>query len=85
MLEAIKLKRTGVSKGYPDVFVPLVTPIYPGFFVEMKRVKGGVVSPEQAEWIEYLKGQGYYAAVAKGADEAKRMFEEFIATMPIAA
>lgn len=85
LFEAVKLKRMGVSAGYPDVFVPLVTPQFSGFFLEMKRVKGGKVSPNQVEWLNYLRSQGYYAEVARGAEEAKDMFKFYISTMPKAA
>ncbi len=85
LLEAVKLKRMGVSAGYPDVFVPLTTPKYAGFYVEMKRLKGGKVQRNQLEWLEYLRGQGYYAEVARGSEEAKEMFHSYLSTMPPAA
>ncbi len=85
MLEAMKLKRMGVSAGYPDVFVPLPTDKYHGFYVEMKRKKGGRASPQQIEWINYLRDKGYYAEIAKGSDEAKEMFKYYISTLKPAA
>lgn len=85
LYEAVKLKRMGVSAGYPDVFVPLPTLSFHGFFVEMKRQKGGRVSAEQKEWINYLREQGYYAEIAYGADQAKEMFNFYLSTMPKAA
>jgi hypothetical protein len=85
ILEAVKLKRMGVSPGYPDVFVPLKTPKFSGFYVEMKRLTGGKIQQNQIEWLEYLRGQGYYAEVAKGAEEAKKMFHFYVSTIPGAA
>ena len=61
----MKLKVTGVSAGVPDLFIPSLA-----LFIEMKRTKGSRVSPEQAEWIEYLKSVGYRAEVCMGKDEA---------------
>lgn len=85
LFEAMKFKRMGVSAGYPDVFVPLPTPKYHGFFVEMKRIKGGKVSEAQLEWLQYLRDKGYFAEVAHGALEAKEMFNNYLLTMPPAA
>ena len=85
LYEAIKLKRMGVWAGWPDVFVPLPTPIYHGFFCEMKRRKGGKVSPAQVECLQYLRDKGYYAEVANGADEAKELFKFYLSTLPKAA
>jgi len=84
-LEAIKLKRMGVWAGWPDVFVPLGTPIFHGFFCEMKRIKGGKVSPAQVECLQYLRDKGYYAEVAHGAEHAKELFNFYLSTLPTAA
>ena len=85
LIEAINLKRMGVAKGFPDIEVPLPVPPYHGFYVEMKRSVGGKVSPEQIEWITYLKDKGYFAEVAHGFLHAKKLFEDYIALMPKAA
>lgn len=69
---------TGLRKGVPDMLVILpgdraVDGVSRLVFVEMKRQKGGVVSKEQKEWIEALRGIGSRrvdAFVFKGADEA---------------
>lgn len=65
-LQGMKLKVTGVSAGVPDLFIPSIR-----MFIEMKRVKGGVVSEEQKDWINYLNSVGYSAIVCKGFEEAK--------------
>jgi len=85
LLEAIALKKMGVSKGFPDVEVPLPSGRYHGFYVEMKRQKGGKVSIEQAEWLAYLREKGYWAEVARGFEEAKEMFLHYLSFMPKAA
>ena len=43
----------------------------------MKRKVGGVISPEQKEWITYLNAQGYCAVVCKGFDDAKEKVEGY--------
>lgn len=76
-IRAIKMKKMGTSKGFPDllVFVPIkgVTKeidAYEMVAIEMKRKKGGVVSKEQKEWIDTLEKAGIACKVCKGADEA---------------
>lgn len=67
---AARLKRTGVKAGVPDMFLPVARNGYNGLFIELKRRKGGRVSPEQKAWLKALNEQGYRAVVCKGADEA---------------
>ena len=64
---AKKLKAEGVKPGVPDLCLPVARSGYHGLYVEMKRVKGGVVSLEQAAWHEALLAQGYHVEVCKGA------------------
>ena len=73
-LTATKLKNEGVSKGVPDLFIPEWR-----LWIEMKRVKGGRLSPEQKDWIEYLNGCGYTAMVCQGSDDALAKVAEFVA------
>lgn len=87
LFEAMKFKKMGVSPGFPDVEVPLPLPggPYHGFYIEMKRQKGGKVSPEQAEWLAYLKDKGYFAEVAYGFEHAKEMWNYYISLYKKAA
>jgi len=85
LFEAMKFKRMGVSAGYPDVFVPLPTTTFHGFFIEMKRSKGGKTSELQLKWLQYLRDNGYYAEVANGFEEAKNHFNFYLSTFPPAA
>ena len=70
--QAMKLKAEGVSKGVPDLFCP---ELY--LWIEMKREKGGIVSPEQKEWLEYLASVGYKTMICRGLDDAKAQVVEF--------
>lgn len=65
-----KAKRQGLPKGFPDINLPVVCYPWVGLYIELKRVKGGIVSKEQKWWLEKLNEQGYYAVVAKGHEEA---------------
>jgi hypothetical protein len=55
------LKAEGVSAGVPDLCIPAWK-----IYIEMKCRKGGKVSPEQADYIDYLKDCGYLVHVAHG-------------------
>lgn len=74
---AIKMKKMGTSKGFPDllVFIPITGATgeidsYQMCAIEMKRRKGGTVSKDQKRWLEILQASGAMSAVCHGADEA---------------
>ena len=46
--------------------------------IELKRQKGGHVSPSQREWLKILNSAGIEAVVCRGFDEAKKFIEERI-------
>jgi hypothetical protein len=68
-----RLKAEGVSSGVPDLCIPAWK-----LWVEMKRTKGGSVSPEQKDWIKYLEDVGYCVKVCKGAEDAKKQIQAFV-------
>ena len=70
-----RLKAEGVASGVPDLFVPAWR-----LWVEMKRTKGGSLSPEQKDWIKYLESVGFSCIVGKGAEDAKRQISAFSST-----
>ena len=76
MTAAAKFKAEGVSAGIPDLFVPAWR-----LWIEMKRQKGGRVSPEQADWIAYLEGVGFTCFVCPGSENAQAQIEAFAAAM----
>ena len=61
------LKAEGVQAGVPDLCVPEWL-----LWIEMKREAGGVVSPVQRDWIQYLESIGHRVIVGKGFEDAKR-------------
>lgn len=74
---AVKMKKMGTSKGFPDllVFIPVFgatghTDCYQMCAIEMKRRKGSSTSKEQLAWLDVLQASGAMCAVCKGADEA---------------
>jgi len=67
---------SGVRPGVPDMMVIAPKGLA---FVEMKKTKGGVVSPDQKEWIADLnKLNGVEARVCKGADEAMSFIQSLL-------
>lgn len=61
----------GVSKGVPDLYIPAWH-----LWIEMKRTKGGRLSPEQKEWIEYLESIGDTVIIGKGWEDARKKVQE---------
>jgi len=69
--QAMKLKVEGVVAGIPDLFVPEWK-----LWIEMKKVKGGKISSEQQNMIDYLQSVGYSVIVGLGAENAKAQILE---------
>lgn len=78
-VEAVKLKRTGVKAGVPDLFLPVARGGYHGLYIEMKRRDGGRLSAYQQQWLMALSAQGYATAVCHGLDEAIKAVENYYA------
>jgi len=76
-LQAIKMKRTGYVKGFPDLFIYEPRGSFFGLAIEMKKEKGGVASPEQKSWQEQLRNRGYASYICKGSEEAIKIIDEY--------
>ncbi len=68
----------GLRSGIPDICLPVPRGEYHGFYGELKRQRGGTLQPEQREWLEALRAQGYFANVYRGCDEALRAIEAYL-------
>lgn len=77
--EAARLTAQGVKKGVPDLFIPRAAGKFHGLFIEMKREKGGRLSPDQAEWIALLRREGYAAYACAGFDNARAVIDRYLA------
>ena len=84
VIRGAKLKAIGQSKGVfdYDVYVPIYgitneIDCYQLIKIEMKRKKGGTVSPEQKNWLKIYKLAGIPSKICKGADEAIKFVKEF--------
>lgn len=80
MLRTAKLKRQGQSKGVWDyeIFVPQADGSLKEIRIELKRRKGGVVSPEQKFWGEIYEKAGIPHKICRGWDEAREFTEKFM-------
>lgn len=85
--QAVKAKKQGMKKGFPDIQLPVARGGYHGLFIELKikpyrNHKNKVVYPkisnEQKWWIEELTKQGYRAVVCKGFDAAVNEIEGYL-------
>lgn len=65
------LRAEGLTKGVPDLYIPEWH-----LWIEMKRIKGSVTSPEQLDWAEYLLGIGDKHLFAFGFDDARTKLHE---------
>ena len=72
---AVRMKRAGVSKGFPDYIILIGSHT---LAVELKRVKGYHVQPEQTEWLQRLADAGWHTAICHGAKEAIEFCEEYL-------
>jgi len=73
----LKLELNGV-RGFPDRTI--VTP-FGVFFVELKRPKGGVVSPHQMYWRGKIRKQSQVWELVSNMDELERFVARLEATM----
>ena len=69
--QGMALKSEGVVKGVPDLFIPEWN-----LWVEMKRETGGVISPEQKDWLAYLESIGHQCIVGRGFEDAKAQIKK---------
>ena len=76
--EAVRLKKIGVKPGVSDLFLPAPVGKYHGLWVEMKRQKGGKLSPAQKDWIDRMNRKGYLAVRADGAEEACEVIYKYL-------
>jgi len=84
----MQAKRQMVSTGWPDLFLAVpqrydvrsdtAAVKFHGLFIELKRIKGGTVSAEQAIMIGDLNSLGYRATICRGADAAIKEIKRYL-------
>ena len=75
--QAIWFKAEGLRKGAPDLCLPVPRGGYIGLYIEMKT-EAGKPTLEQMEWLEFLNGQGYLAALVYGYDQAVETLTHYL-------
>ena len=74
-----RLKSEGLKPGVPDLCLAVARGGAHGLYIEMKRTKGGRVSPQQAAWLEKLAHEGYATAICRGWEQARDVIERYLA------
>lgn len=73
-----KMNKEGRRKGYPDLQLLYPSNGYHGLIIEMKKEKGGSVSKEQKDFIQWFNSNGYKAVICKGFEEAKNVIQDYL-------
>ena len=74
-----KMKREGLKKGVPDLFLPVAKGEYHGLFIEMKS-ETGRLGDEQHDYLNYLTKQGYLCGVCRSFEEAQALIMDYLNT-----
>ena len=76
------MRDAGNKSGIPDMFLPIPRWDFDrcvhGLWIELKREKGGVLSPSQKWWHQQLTEVGYRVVVALGAKHAIKLITEYL-------
>lgn len=75
-----KMARLGVKPGVPDLIIidrPSMRLDVRGAVIELKRRKGGVLSPNQDEWLIKFGIRGWLNEVCYGAADAIKTLENW--------
>ena len=75
--QAAKAKRTGYSRGFPDLQITEPRKGFHGLFIEIKTHKG-TTTQVQKEWIKDLQERGYKAEIAKGLPEILNLIDDYL-------
>lgn len=79
---AVRVKREGTSAGFPDYVIVINNVL---IAIELKRVRGSRVTPEQREWLAVLSACGIPSAICHGAAEAIEFIQECALNSPAPA
>ena len=76
--EGMALRRQGVSAGVPDILIFEARQGAHGLAIEMKRVRGGTVTPQQRRWHADLRERGWRVEVCRGHEAAIVVLNEYL-------
>lgn len=72
---AVRMKRAGTSKGFPDLLVFVDEPQIAAAIEMKSTAKTARATPEQREWLKILSKYGFRSAICHGFEEAKEFIE----------
>ena len=72
-----KAKRTGYSKGFPDLFLYEGRNGYYGLAIEIKTIKG-TSTKAQRDWIAALQKRNYRAEICKGLPDILELIDDYL-------
>ena len=75
--DGMALKMEGVVKGVSDLEIRWLDGSKRTLFLEMKKVKGGTISPDQFKFMSMMTDAGFPCIVGFGFEDAKAKFLEF--------
>lgn len=75
------LRAEGFRDGMLDTMLAIPMGGYHGLFLELKKVTGGTVSPEQASNVQMFRELGYAACVRAGAELAINTIKIYLGKM----
>lgn len=75
---ALRARRAGTRKGVADVCLPAPRRGFHGLWIEMKRLRGGRLEPEQRAFGEAMLRQGYLFKVCNGWEQARMEIEAYL-------
>lgn len=76
------LKKIGIMKGYPDLYIVKNNGSDKVFFLELKAI-GGILSKEQKYIIKRMKDEGVAVSVSYGVYDAVYKIEKYLRGEPI--
>lgn len=81
-------KAQGLQKGFPDMVLPVPTFTdggifqYGALYIELKRTRGGRISPAQQWWLHNLRATDNLALRCNGAEEAITVICDYLGIKP---
>jgi hypothetical protein len=76
-IEAKKLKRMGVRRSIPDVFMAVAKGAYHGLYIEFKSA-AGEQALGQVDTMQNLKNHGYFCTVCHNANDAIEITKKYL-------
>ena len=75
--QAMKAKRNGYQRGFPDLQITEARKGFHGLFIEIKTYKG-TATQVQKDWIKDLQDRGYRAEICKGLPEILDLIDSYL-------